>query len=178
MAASIPLPISISEYLHTSYQPDRDYVDGIVEARNVDGLEHEVARKALIRWIGRRAEQWGIRLLPEARVQTSASHVRVADLALVSDSEEDGDAVETPPVAVIEILCSEDDVERYTERLDDYRRMGVKSVWVVDPAVRKGFDASAPEGGWVETERFTAPESPIAIDLPAIFAEMDEDRVP
>lgn len=177
MATSIPLPISISEYLHTSYQPDRDYVDGIVEARNVGGREHEAAQRALVRWIGRRAGEWGIRALPGVRVQTSASHVRVADLALISDSEGDGDAVETPPVAVIEILCSEDDAQRYTERLDDYRRMGVKSVWVVDPAARKGFDASA-EGEWVETEHFTAPESPIAIDLAAIFAEMGKDREP
>lgn len=175
MATSIPLPISMSEYLHTSYQPDRDYVDGIVEVRNVGGLDHEAARRALIGRIRRHQGEWGVRALQESRIQTSASHVRVADVALISSTEKDGNVVETPPVAVIEILSSEDDAQRYTERLGDYRRMGVKGIWVVNPAAHKGFDASA-EGEWVETKRFVAPESPVAIDLAAIFAGMDEDH--
>lgn len=165
----------MSEYLHTSYQPDRDYVDGIVEARNVGGLDHETVRRALIGWIRKHQGEWGVRALQEGRIQTSASHVRIADVALVSSTGKDGDVVETPPIVVIEILSFEDDVQRYTERLDDYRRMGVKSIWVVDPAAHKGFDASA-EGEWVETKRFVAPESPVAVDLAAIFAGMDEDH--
>ncbi|MGB7189050.1 MAG: Uma2 family endonuclease [Acidobacteriaceae bacterium] len=172
MTNSIPPPIAISEYLHTSFTPDCDYVDGIVETRNVGGVEHAAARRALLAWIGQRGREWGVRAEPEVRVQTSASHVRVADVALIADGEPGGQAIEKPPVAVIEILSSEDNIQHATERLEDYRRMGVKSVWVVDPAARKGFDASGAD--WVESERFTAPESPIAVDPAAIFAEMDQ----
>ena len=32
--------ISIREYLNTSYRPDCDYVDGVVEERNLGELDH------------------------------------------------------------------------------------------------------------------------------------------
>lgn len=172
MTNSIPLPISLSEYLHASYTPDCDYVDGIVEARNAGGLDHALARRAVLGWFGRQGRDWGVRAVPEVRVQTSASHVRVADVALIAEAEEGGKVVEKPPVAVIEILSPEDMLPQATDRLEDYRRMGVKSIWVVDPSARKGFDVSGEE--WVETGRFTVPDSPIAVDPAAIFAEMDQ----
>jgi hypothetical protein len=43
MAAATPLPISVSEYLHTSYRPDCDYVDGVVEERNLGELDQDQA---------------------------------------------------------------------------------------------------------------------------------------
>lgn len=48
MTNSIPTPIAISEYLHTSYKPDCDYVDGIVEKRSVGGANHDAVRRALL----------------------------------------------------------------------------------------------------------------------------------
>lgn len=37
MAATSQLPISISEYRHTSYRPDCDYVEGVLEERKYRG---------------------------------------------------------------------------------------------------------------------------------------------
>jgi len=34
--------ISLEDYLNTSYRPDRDYVDGEVEERNVGEKEHSI----------------------------------------------------------------------------------------------------------------------------------------
>ena len=172
MTNSIPPPIAIREYLHTRYEPDCDYVDGILEKRNASGPGHAAGQRAALAFLGRRGREWGVRAEPEVRVQTSASHVRVADVALIAEAEADGEVVEKPPVAVIEILSPDDNVQHATERLEDYRRMGVKSIWVMDPSARKGFDASGEQ--WVETGRFTVPESPIAVDPAAIFAEMDQ----
>jgi hypothetical protein len=55
-----------------------------------------------------------------------------------------------------------------------HRKMGVRSIWVVDPATRKGFDYSA--GNWNEIIAFTVADSPIHKDLAAILAAIDEDR--
>lgn len=159
----------MNEYLRSSYEPDRDYVDGIVEARNVGAPDHLKVQQALVTYIN--SQTWGVRAKPEVRIQTSASHVRVADVAVLS--EEPKDVVEDPPVAVIEILSPEDRIPRHTERVEDYRRMGIKSIWIVDQAARKGFDCGS--GAWVETEKFAAPDSPVHIDLRAFFAAMDKD---
>jgi hypothetical protein len=48
MAAATQLPISVSEYLHTSYRPDCDYVDGVVEERNLGELDHAALQGALL----------------------------------------------------------------------------------------------------------------------------------
>src|ERR1700739_3147402 len=145
MATATPLPISISEYLHTSYQPDCDYVDGRIEERNLGELDHAELQGVFIRYLIPHEREWKILTVPEIRVRTSPAHVRIADVAILSTDAPREQVIQTPPVAVIEILSPEDRLPRYAERINDYRRMGIKSIWVVDPATRKGFDCSTGE---------------------------------
>ena len=37
LMSALPALVSVEEYLRTAYRPDCDYVDGIVEDRNVGG---------------------------------------------------------------------------------------------------------------------------------------------
>lgn len=170
MSSAIPLPISMSEYLRSSYEPDCDYVDGIIEQRNAGSPEQVSVERALMKQIEQHTGEWGVRAVCDTRVQTSASHVRVADIALLTPDNRQEKVIESPPVAVIEILSRGDNVPRHTERLEDFRRMGVKNLWAVDPVARKGLDASS--GEWRETGSFAVPESSIRIDLAAVFATL------
>jgi Uma2 family endonuclease len=172
MATARNLPISVSEYLHTSYQPDCDYVDGIVEERNLGELDHAELQGAILAWFSTHRREWGIKAVPEIRVQISPSRFRIADVCLISTAAPREQIIQTPPLAVIEILSPEDRISRYRERLEDYRGMGVKHVWVVDPARRKGFDCST--GDWIEANDFAIPETPVELRLDAIFADIDE----
>lgn len=174
MATATPFRISVSEYLHTSYHPDRDYVEGIIEERNLGELDHAELQRAFILYLLPHEREWNIRALPEIRVQASATRFRIADMAIVSVAAPREQVIQTPPVAVVEILSPEDRVPRYADRLEDYRRMGVKNIWVVDPVTRKGFNYSS--GQWIETSHFADPGSSIRIDLGAIFAAVDQDR--
>lgn len=173
MSTASPLPISVSEYLHTSYRPDCDYVDGTIEERNLGELDHAELQGAFLDYLKQHRREWGIRAVPEIRMRTSATRVRIADVAVISVDAPREQVIQTAPVAVIEILSPEDRIPRYAQRLEDYRRMGVKSIWVVDPATRKGFDCS--NGEWIETARFVVPGCAIEIDLAAVFASIDED---
>ncbi|MBT9332275.1 Uma2 family endonuclease [Paracidobacterium acidisoli] len=174
MATATPLPISVSEYLHTSYRPDCDYVDGIIEERNLGELDHAAMQGALMQWFSQHAREWGIHVYPEIRVQVSSTRFRIADICLVSRQAPREQIIQTPPVAVIEILSPEDRRPRYAQRLDDYRHMGVKHIWVIDPATRKGFDCSSRD--WIETSHFVVSGSPVHLDLAALFAAIDEDH--
>jgi Uma2 family endonuclease len=174
MATATPLPISIREYLHTSYRPDCDFVDGVIEERNLGELDHAELQGAFLLYFDRHKHEWGVRAVIEIRIRTSSNHVRIADVAVISANAPREQVIQTPPVAVIEILSPEDRVPRYAERLADYRSMGIKNIWVVDPATRKGFDCST--GDWIETTHFAVVGSPIHIDLAAFFAAIDKDR--
>jgi Uma2 family endonuclease len=171
MATAHNLPISVSEYLHSSYRPDCDYVDGVIEERNLGELDHSAVQEALLAWFRAHRREWGCRAFPEIKVQVSATRFRVADICLVSDASPSEQIIQTPPLAVIEILSQEDRVSRYRERLEDYRRMGVKHVWVIDPSSRRGYDCSTQN--WIESNVFTIPGTPIELRLEAIFADID-----
>jgi Uma2 family endonuclease len=41
MAATAVVPfVTVDEYLHTSYRPDVDYIDGQIEERNLGEFDH------------------------------------------------------------------------------------------------------------------------------------------
>ncbi len=60
------------------------------------------------------------------------------------------------------------------ERVDDYRRMGVEHVWVVDPVGRHAYVASERGFEQPESGEFTVPGTAIRIVLAEVFAELDE----
>lgn len=161
--------LSLEAYLHTSYRPDCDYVDGEVEERNLGEREHARLQAAIVAWFFAKIKDWNIDVLPEQRTRVSATRVRIPDVCLVSLDLPYEKIIAHPPLAVIEILSPEDRVRRYNERLEDYRRMGVRNIWVVDPETRKGYDWAS---GWQETERFAVAGTPIFLSLPEIFAAL------
>ncbi len=172
MAAATQLPISVSEYLRTSYRPDCDYVDGVVEERNVGEFDHAAVQRFLLIWFSQHEREWGVRAFPELRIQVAPNRFRVADICVLSTSAPREQIIQTPPVAIMEILSPEDRVSRYLNRLEDYRRMGIPNLWVVDPSERRGFDFSS--GSWVETGTFADTSTGIRLDLNSLFASIDD----
>jgi len=111
--------ISVSEYLSTSYRPDRDFVDGRVEERNVGEHDHAAVQAALILWFGQHQDDWRIEVLPEQRMRISSTRYRVPDICLVSLDDPVEQILTKPPLACIEILSPEDTLRRMQQRVDD-----------------------------------------------------------
>lgn len=131
--------ISVSEYLAASYDPDCDYVDGVVLERNVGEKDHSRLQKKLILHFGNREEQLGIHVFPEQRVQVSRSRFRVPDICVVAGAEPDEQIFTKPPFLCIEILSPEDTMTRMQEKIDDYLGFGVPYVWVLDPRLKRAY---------------------------------------
>lgn len=166
MASAItPEVVPLEEYLRGCYKPDRDFVNGELQERNLGEIEHSEMQLAILLWFVRHAEQWRITPLPEMRVQISGDHYRVADVAVISTDAPREKALVTPPLIVVEILSVEDRVQRYRERLDDYLVMGIPHIWVIDPIWKIGFDCS--HGDWVRRSRLEA-SSGIYLSIPEL----------
>ena len=72
------------------------------------------------------------------------------------------------------MLSPGDTLASTQERCEDYFRMGVPHVWIVDPIRRCGFLAD-PEGpAKAPVEEFTVPGAPIRISLEEVFTELDD----
>jgi len=170
MPAATPLPLSVEDYLHSSYSPDCDYVDGELQERNLGEFDHAAVQTDLAVWFAGHAKQWNIRAVTELRIKVASTRFRIADVCLMSRDQPVEQVPTRAPLAIIEVLSPEDRVSRYQQRLDDYRRMDVRNIWVVDPETRRGYDCSS--GSWIERQSFSIANSPIAVDLATIFADL------
>jgi Uma2 family endonuclease len=129
-----------------------------------------VVQGALTYWFSNHDGEWDIHTLPSLRLRAAPTRIRVADVCLISRDAPREQILTVPPLAVIEVVSPEDAVSRFIQRIDDYRNMGVRHIWIVDPQTRRGFDCST--GSWIETQSFKIEGSPITVDLSVIFAEL------
>jgi len=125
--------ITVEEYLRTSYEPDAEYVDGIIEERPMGEGKHSAWQATLSAFFFVRSREWHIRVRPELRTQTGARRYRVPDLAIITPEAAEQPIATVPPLVAIEILSPEDRIARLLVRLTDFESMGVLAIYVVDP---------------------------------------------
>jgi len=123
--------ISVEEYLHTVYRPDCDYVDGVVEERNLGERDHSWIQASLVIFFGQ-FRKAGIAVWPEWRFQTKPTRFRIPDV-VVTRGKPDEQILTKPPLLCIEILSPEDTVLRTNLRIQEYLDFGVPVVWLIDP---------------------------------------------
>ena len=107
--------VSVWEYLHNTFDPDCDYVDGVIVKRNVGEKERGKAQQELLFYFRERRRLWGIFAIQEQRVRVSPSRYRVPDVCVVFAPEPDEQIFTQPPFLCIEILSPEDRVGRMQE---------------------------------------------------------------
>jgi Uma2 family endonuclease len=130
--------VSVREYLSTSYRPDCDYVDGVVLERNLGEYDHARLQGEVFAYFHARRKEWGLRVVPEQRVQVSPTRFRVPDVCAVL-GEPAEQIFKTPPFICIEILSPDDRFSEMRQRVEDYLAFGVPYVWILDPAKRQAW---------------------------------------
>ena len=163
------LQIPLDEYLGITYRPDREYVDGEIRERNVGKYEHSRVQALLAAWFGTHEKQWGVIGGIAMRVRVSDKRVRVPDLVVLTAGAQP-DVLTDPPLLVIEILSPDDSYSDTQERAQDYRAMGVETVWIIDPKTRTGRMCAGAE--WVESSRLEVKGMPLYVNLPDIFSQL------
>ena len=163
--------VSIEEYLRTSYEVDCDYVDGVIEERNVGEWSHGDLQSELAARLRSHGREWNIRAATEIRVRVSPTRVRIPDVCVISRGRPVEQVVVTPPLLCIEVLSPEDRWSRVEKRIEDFLAMGVPRIWVFDPEDRQVFDCTREGRRLVTEETLEAP--PISIHLPDLFAALD-----
>ena len=99
---------TVREYLRTSWSPDREFVDGHIEERNLDEKEHSIIQGYLTFLFNLKRQEWEVRVFPELRTQTQARRFRVPDVLVVRSGQKFDRYVTQPPLIAIEILSPED----------------------------------------------------------------------
>jgi Uma2 family endonuclease len=131
--------ISVGEYLHSSYHPDREFIDGSILERCLGERDHSELQGEFIVYLARLRRKLGIHAYPEQRVQVSATRFRVPDVCIVVGLKPTEQIFTKPPFVCIEILSKDDRLSEMQQRIDDYLRFGVPYCWVVDPREHRAW---------------------------------------
>jgi Uma2 family endonuclease len=164
---------TVREYLRTSWSPDREYVDGRIEERNLGEKEHSIIQRFLTFLFMLKRAEWGVEVFPELRTQTKPRNFRVPDVLVVRAGEKFERYVTQPPLIAIEILSPEDTLTRMQEKASEYCSFGVDNIWIIDPESRIAYRYTASGLEEVRTGELTVPETPIRVVLSDLFAELD-----
>jgi Uma2 family endonuclease len=168
MATAIQLPLA--EYLQTTYRPDREFIDGELQERNLGQWDHARTQTLLSGWIARHEKVWYVLGAVACRMQVAPNRIRIPDLVVLRPGTQRSILTE-PPLLTIEILSPDDTYTDLEERCQDYLAMGVKTMWIVDPKSRTGRCCVG--NAWTSSDRLEVPGTPIFVDLPTLFSQID-----
>ena len=134
MSMSVQTLISLEEYLNTSYDPDVEYVDGVLVERNVGDWLHSTVQSNLV--FALRSKYPRVYVVPELRSQTRSTRYRLPDVCVLLTAPKTKYLLDAAFLA-IEILSEDDRMSKMMDKLEEYDRKGVPNIWLIDPRLRK-----------------------------------------
>jgi Uma2 family endonuclease len=161
--------LGIDEYLNTSYRPDREYIDGELRERNVGKWDHARVQLLLAGWFMNHESVWDVISSTEQRMRVSPTRIRIPDVVLLRPGTQQ-DVFTDPPLLVVEVLSPDDSYSDTEERAGDYWKMGVETVWIIDPKTRTGRMCTGTE--WVRAQRLEVAGTPIYVELDELFSRL------
>jgi Uma2 family endonuclease len=168
-AASVLPYISVEEYLRSSYEPDVDYVDGLLEERNLGEIDHGALQRRLILLLCSLSESLEERVFPETRVQVDSSRFRVPDVCVMPPGWQGNRIIQTAPMLCLEVLSPEDRMIHVLRRTRDFFAMGVPEIWIFDPEERKAYRLLPGTTLQEVTDRLESVTGEISLDLSQVF---------
>ena len=125
--------VSEESYLRTSYEPDRDYADGVLIERNVGEQDHSWLQAALAAYFFRRRKVWNIEVFTEQRYRIRPGRYMIPDVCVIRSPRPAEKVFDKPPLVWIEILSPEDRPIRVNEKIRELQEFGAASIWIIDP---------------------------------------------
>ena len=171
--ATAPALLNIEKYLHTSYKPDVDFIEGELQHRNMGEYEHNKIQTLLAFLFTLNAKAWETDVVVEQRIRVSPERVRICDVVVLRAETPRERVTITPPLVCIEVLSPEDRLTRAKLVLSDYLAMGVQNIWLIDPIYRAAWTFDAAGLHEADTTRLAVAGTPICLDLTEAFAAID-----
>ena len=166
--------ISVDQYLHGVWEPDREYANGEVLERNMGENDHGTWQGALVRLLSVWRQTANVQVIPELRIRTTSDRYRIPDVTVLDRNAPDEQVITHPPLLCVEILSPEDRIGRIEDKIEEYFSMGVRAVWVIDPRRRIAYQCQgASLRDWKAVETLTIPGTPVALDMSTILTDLD-----
>ena len=167
MGTSVMVPLE--EYLRTVYEPDCEWVDGVVKERGMPDGYHGYFQGFFLAYFA--AFKDTFRALLEVRFSMSPRTWRIPDVMVIGANAKFLPLPTETPLVCIEILSPDDRASDLQEKIDDYVARGVGAIWVVDP--RRRTMSTADAYGMHRVEQFLLEGTQVCITGEELFGELD-----
>ena len=139
--ASSTASVSLDEYLRTTYEPDMEFVDGVLVSRNVGTQRHALLQTILASYFYGFRNSHRIRVFTEARllVDAKSNRYRIPDVMVLEVPYQQGKVVTDVPAIVIEIKSPDDTFDDIVDKCFEYERLGIPHILVMDPDHQRAF---------------------------------------
>jgi Uma2 family endonuclease len=125
--------ISVDEYLNTSYDPDVEYVDGLLMERNGGDWLHSLVQSNVL--FALRQKFPHLKVVAELRTRVTETRFRLPDVCALLAAPQTKYLLDAAYLAV-EVLSEGDDMSRVLEKLREYDRKGIRNIWLIDPRLK------------------------------------------
>jgi Uma2 family endonuclease len=166
-------PVSVEEYLSTVYEHDCEYVDGMIEERDLGEFEHAFMQGLLVTLFNNRRADWGVYALPEQRVQTQKTHFRVPDVVVVRAGSLREPILTHPPLMAIEVQSPDIPLRKTELKAIEYLAFGIDHVWVIDPYARVAYRGTPKGLELVRNGELSISGTPVHVSAQELLAELD-----
>ena len=162
--------VSLDEYLNTSYEPDVEFVDGVLVARNVGTGIHSWLESRLVLYFGQFEDSHQIGVLVEVRLRIGARRHRIPDVTVLERPFSLTKTITDVPIITIEVKSPEDTFDDIVEKCLEYEAMGVRNILVMDPDHRRAWLFEQNNLRLLTGESLTLQLTHTTLDLP--FSEL------
>src|ERR1022692_2911266 len=127
--------VSLDQYLQSAYEPDREFVDGVLLERHVGTQRHGMLQALLAMFFGQYRKSHRISVFTETRLLEDAvtGRHRIPDVMVLHVPYSQGRVVTDVPAIVVEIKSPDDTFDDIVDRCFDYEKLTVGGIVVMDP---------------------------------------------
>jgi Uma2 family endonuclease len=127
--------LSVEEYLRTSYEPNCDYIDGVLRPKPWPWFNHASTQLRICTLISKRFPDFAA--VPELTVILTETKCFVPDVAAQHCSDLQAPFPVRPIHLCAEILSPGENPEDLFAKCGEYHAWGVPYCWIVDPDAKR-----------------------------------------
>jgi Uma2 family endonuclease len=170
--------ISVDEYLHTTYEPDMEYVDGVLVGRNAGTKLHGLLQTIVAIYLGQFRKAYRINVLTETRLLMKTGRYRIPDIMVLERPFREERVVREVPAVTIEIKSPDDTFDDVLDKSLEYAELGVPNIIVLDPDNERQYVFASRALQLSTITSVHLPKSNVAMPFVVddIFEQFNEDR--
>jgi Uma2 family endonuclease len=167
--AALPIPpwVSVEEYLNASYDPDMEYVDGVLVERNVGDWLHSLVQSNIL--FALRQKFSHLKVVAELRSSVTETRFRLPDVCALLSAPKTRYLADAAYL-VVEVLSQGDEMSAVMEKLREYDRKGVSNIWLIDPRLQLMSFYRHPTLHEVDGDRIVTEDQLVWLSRSEIFA--------